>query len=111
MRDSTPRYVDARDLKAWIHDEAELALLDVREHGQFGENHLFFAVPLPYSELELHIARLAPRAGTRTVRREEHTSEPQALMRTSYAVFGVQKNNRQSQISTDYSHLYYNEIQ
>ncbi|HYG45776.1 MAG TPA: rhodanese-like domain-containing protein, partial [Bordetella sp.] len=59
--------VDAHELKAWIHDEAELALLDVREHGQFGENHLFFAVPLPYSELELHIARLVPRAGTRTV--------------------------------------------
>ncbi|HYG44615.1 MAG TPA: rhodanese-like domain-containing protein, partial [Bordetella sp.] len=67
MKDSTPRYVDAHELKAWIHDEAELALLDVREHGQFGENHLFFAVPLPYSELELHIARLVPRAGTRTV--------------------------------------------
>ncbi|CAP44490.1 rhodanese-like domain-containing protein [Bordetella petrii] len=67
MIDSTPQYVDARELKAWIHDEAELALLDVREHGQFGENHLFFAVPLPYSELELHIARLVPRKGTRTV--------------------------------------------
>src|SRR5690606_32986739 len=66
MNESTPRYVEARDLKTWIHDEAELALLDVREHGQFGENHLFFAVPLPYSELELHIARLVPRTGTRT---------------------------------------------
>jgi len=67
MTDSIPRYVDARTLKDWIHDDAELALLDVREHGQFGEDHLFFAVPLPYSELELHIARLVPRRDTRTV--------------------------------------------
>src|SRR3546814_7027689 len=73
MKDFTPRHVVARELKAWIHDPAELALLDVREHGQFGENHLFFAVPLPYSELELHIARLVPRP--RTSRSEEHTSE------------------------------------
>jgi len=76
MTDSTPRDVDARTLKTWIHDEAELALLDVREHGQFGEDHLFFAVPLPYSELELHIARLVPRRDTRTVLYGDADTEP-----------------------------------
>ncbi|MBO1114064.1 rhodanese-like domain-containing protein [Bordetella petrii] len=91
MKDSTPRYVDARELKTWIHDEAELALLDVREHGQFGENHLFFAVPLPYSELELHIARLVPRTATRTVVYGDAATEPavlaaaQALQRLGYS--------------------------
>ncbi len=65
MTNSTPRYVDSRQLKDWIHDHDEIALLDVREHGQFGEDHLFFAVSLPYSELELHIRRLVPRSGTR----------------------------------------------
>ncbi|WP_407847982.1 rhodanese-like domain-containing protein [Bordetella petrii] len=79
MNDSTPRYIEARDLKTWIHDEAELALLDVREHGQFGENHLFFAVPLPYSELELHIARLVPRTGTRMVIYGDNRTESAVL--------------------------------
>lgn len=61
------RYIAARQLKAWIHDDAELALLDVREHGQYGENHLFFAVPLPYSTLELDVPRLVPNPHVRVV--------------------------------------------
>ncbi|HET9580172.1 MAG TPA: rhodanese-like domain-containing protein [Usitatibacter sp.] len=59
--------IDARTLKAWLHDAAEIALLDVREHGQYGESHLFFGVPLPYSRLELDVPRLVPRKGTRIV--------------------------------------------
>lgn len=54
-------------LKAWLHDGGEIALLDVREHGQYGEAHPFYAVPLPYSRLELDIARLVPRPDTRVV--------------------------------------------
>lgn len=50
-----------------LHDGAEIALLDVREAGQFGESHLLFAVPLPYSRLELDIVRLVPRQSTRIV--------------------------------------------
>ena len=61
------RSVDARTLKQWLQDGAELALIDVREAGQFGEGHLFFATSLPYSELELSIGRLIPRTGTRIV--------------------------------------------
>jgi rhodanese-related sulfurtransferase len=54
-------------LKEWLHDGAEIALLDVREHGQFGEAHLFYAVPVPYSRLELEIERLVPRRDVRCV--------------------------------------------
>lgn len=61
------QYIDASQLKSWIHDTTELALLDVREHGQYGEDHLFFAVPLPYSQLEQHIFRLVPLKSTRIV--------------------------------------------
>jgi rhodanese-related sulfurtransferase len=67
MSELNLQYIDACQLKAWIHDDAELALLDVREHGQYGENHLFFAVPLPYSALELEIGRLVPRKAARVV--------------------------------------------
>lgn len=59
--------IDARTLKDWLHDGAELAILDVREHGQFGQSHLFCATPLPYSRLELDIGRLVPRRSTRVV--------------------------------------------
>ena len=59
--------IDARTLKTCLHDGAELALLDVREHGQYGESHLFHATPLPYSLLETEVARLVPRRSTRTV--------------------------------------------
>jgi rhodanese-related sulfurtransferase len=61
------QYVSPDTLKAWLHDGAEIALLDVREHGQFGESHLFYGVPLPFSRLELEIGRLVPRRGVRCV--------------------------------------------
>ena len=42
----------------------ELAVLDVREAGQFGEGHLFFAIPLPFSQFENRIYDLVPRLTT-----------------------------------------------
>src|SRR5471032_1587562 len=47
-------------LQQWLFDGQEIALFDVREHGQYGEAHLFFGVNLPYSRLELEARRLAP---------------------------------------------------
>lgn len=66
---SQPTYtaVDAVTLKGWLHDADEIALFDVREHGQYGEGHPFYAVPLPYSRLELDVGRLAPRTDARIV--------------------------------------------
>ena len=61
------KQVDARALKSWLHQSGEIALLDVRELGQFGEGHLLYAVPLPYSRLELDAGRLVPRLTTRIV--------------------------------------------
>jgi rhodanese-related sulfurtransferase len=59
--------VDARKLKAWLSDGDEIAVLDVREHGQYGEAHLFFAVSLPYSRFELGLPALVPNPNTRLV--------------------------------------------
>src|SRR3954467_15271641 len=61
----TTKTVSAQALKAMLHDGGELALLDVREAGQFGESHLLFATPLPYSRLEIDIAPLVPRKSAR----------------------------------------------
>jgi len=60
-------FVDASTVRSWLNDEAEIALLDVREAGQFGEGHPFFAIPLPYSRLEIEASRLVPRPDTRIV--------------------------------------------
>ena len=59
--------VDATILKSWLHDGREIGLLDVREHGQYGEAHIFHAVPMPYSRLEADILRVAPRRNARLV--------------------------------------------
>ena len=50
-----------------LHDGGELALLDVREAGQFGESHLLFATPLAYSRLELDVGALVARKSARIV--------------------------------------------
>jgi rhodanese-related sulfurtransferase len=63
----TTTVVSAQQLKSMIHDGKELALLDVREAGEFGESHLLFATPLPYSRLELDIGALVPRKSARIV--------------------------------------------
>jgi len=57
--------ISAAGAKALVHDGGEIAFLDLREVGQFGEGHPLFAVPCPYSRLEARIAALVPR---RTVR-------------------------------------------
>ncbi|MEO6986569.1 MAG: rhodanese-like domain-containing protein, partial [Paralcaligenes sp.] len=75
MTESSLQFIDAVQLKEWIHDKSELALLDIRESGQYGEGHLFFAVPLPYSTLELNINRLVPNKATRVVIYADESSQ------------------------------------
>lgn len=62
-----PAPIDAATLKRWLHDGQEIALLDVREHGQYGEAHPFFSTTLPYSRLEIDAPRLVPRQSARIV--------------------------------------------
>lgn len=57
---NTCRTINANNLKSRLHDGTEIALLDVREHGEYGEGHLFYAVHVPYSKLEREARRLVP---------------------------------------------------
>ena len=59
-----PTTITAADLEAVLRGDGELALIDVREEGVFGQNHLLMAVNLPLSGLELSIRRAVPRRGT-----------------------------------------------
>jgi cystathionine beta-lyase len=54
-------------LQEWLFDGQEIALFDVREHGQYGEAHLFHGQNLPYSRLEIEAPRLAPNPRVRLV--------------------------------------------
>jgi rhodanese-related sulfurtransferase len=56
-----------QELREWLRGPEEIALLDVREHGQFGEGHLFLATPLPFHRLEADAPALLPRPGVRIV--------------------------------------------
>jgi rhodanese-related sulfurtransferase len=59
--------VAAQQLKAMLSDGGEIALLDVREAGQYADGHPFFAVPCAYSRFEADVERLVPRRGVRMV--------------------------------------------
>src|ERR1700735_3279711 len=59
--------IDARTLKAQLHDGGDLALLDAREELPFGRRHLLMASCVPLSRLELLVDDLVPRRGARVV--------------------------------------------
>jgi rhodanese-related sulfurtransferase len=54
------RYVSAHEAEQLIASADPLAVLDIREHGLYGEGHLLFASNCPYSVLELKISALVP---------------------------------------------------
>lgn len=56
--------IDATTAKALLHEDNEVALIDVREAGQYGEGHPFLAVNCPYSGLEHNVVQLVPRLHT-----------------------------------------------
>ena len=53
--------VSAAEVKDMILSGGELALMDLREEGTFGDGHMLFAVPMPLSRLELIADDLLPR--------------------------------------------------
>lgn len=57
--------IDARTLRAWIEDGEELAILDAREDGEFGAEHLFWAVPCGMARREIRARALLPNPATR----------------------------------------------
>ncbi|WP_122448044.1 cystathionine beta-lyase [Pseudomonas viridiflava] len=77
-------------LQQWLFDGQEIALFDVREHGQYGEAHLFRGVTLPYSRLELDIRRLAPNPAVRLVIYDQSGSDvaPRAALRLAALGYG-----------------------
>ncbi len=67
MQNIAVKTVTSDVLKSWLHDGSEIALLDVREHGEYGEAHLFYVVSTPYSKLEAEATRMVKRKNVRIV--------------------------------------------
>ena len=65
--DNGTKRIDARALKAQLHDGGEIALLDAREEWIFGQRHLLLASSVPLSRLELLVDDLVPRRTARVV--------------------------------------------
>ena len=61
------RTIDAAGLKAALHDDREIALLDAREEVPFDARHLLMAACIPLSRLELLVDACVPRRSTRVV--------------------------------------------
>lgn len=55
------------EVKQHLAERREVAFLDVREHGEYGEAHPFHGVTLPYSRFEVDVERLVPRKTVRLV--------------------------------------------
>lgn len=53
-------YILAQEVKSLLTDGGEVAFLDIREHGQYGEGHPFFSVNLSYSQIESLAPKLMP---------------------------------------------------
>ena len=54
------RVVEPAQVREWLFGDAEIALIDVREEGQFGLGHLLLAVNIPYSRLEADFVLRVP---------------------------------------------------
>lgn len=59
--------IDAPALREILLGRLEYALVDVREQGLFGRNHILLAVNIPLSRFELDFRRLIPRQGTQVI--------------------------------------------
>jgi rhodanese-related sulfurtransferase len=59
--------IDSESLYKALLKGTEIALIDPREEGIFGEAHLLLAVNIPLSMLETRIGRMVPRRSTRIV--------------------------------------------
>ena len=59
--------ITAQELRDRLYTGPEIALLDVREHGQYGEGHILFAAPCAYSNFDTRLPSLVPNTETQLV--------------------------------------------
>ena len=60
-------FVSPETVRSWLSDGGELAFLDVREYGEYGESHPLFVIPVAYSTFESRVVKVAPNRQVRMV--------------------------------------------
>ena len=63
----TSALISVNDVRGALTHGSEVALIDLREFGQYGEGHPFFSVNIPFSRLEWDAPRLMPRRSVRCI--------------------------------------------
>ncbi|MBW1993800.1 MAG: thiosulfate sulfurtransferase [Deltaproteobacteria bacterium] len=71
--------VSPKELVKMIKDEKELAIVDVREQGDYSKAHILLSSSIPLSRMELHVADLIPRVTTRIILVDDGPSDPLCL--------------------------------
>ena len=61
------KMVEPAEVKQWSSDGGEIAFLDVREHGPYGDGHPFFGIPVAYSVFEARLTDIVPNRAVRMV--------------------------------------------
>ena len=90
-----------------LDNEGELAILDVREIGQYAAGHLFFATHVPYSRLEFDIEAFVPRRNTSVVVYDDADGVSQkavaALYRAGYEDISILEGGAPAWMSEGYT--------
>ena len=59
--------INANQAQKWLNQPHEIALIDVRELGEYSAGHPFLATPIPYSVFESRLLSLVPNKSCRIV--------------------------------------------
>ena len=98
------RFMGTQTLLDWLGDEREIALVDVREEGEFGWGHPLHAINVPYSTLERDIVALVPRPTTRIVLIDDGERGVEIVGNVGVEARGVRVEIGVEQIAADASH-------
>jgi len=60
-------FISPSDLNQLINSSNEIAVIDVREQGDFGKEHILLCANIPLSHLEIKVPVWIPRKGTQIV--------------------------------------------
>jgi len=77
--------VSVTQLREWLHDGDEIAVIDVSEGGVFAESHILIASNVPPAQLEVLIPALVPRPETRLVLTSAKGEETETIARVLFS--------------------------
>jgi rhodanese-related sulfurtransferase len=71
--------VSVIQLREWLHDGNEIAVLDISEGGHFANAHILIASNIPPAQIEVLLPALVPRLSTRVVLTSANSADAPAI--------------------------------